>query len=265
MMTASIDIEHMQRLPKPEVAILVPVYKNAETLIELARRISGSLAAFYPNFQIIFVVDASPDDSWRIVKQLAEQDLRICGILLKHNQGQHRALMVAMQQTQASWIAIIDADLQDPPELLPELINECARTQQTVFARRIGQYQSAGKMLTSRLFKWLLGKLIDTPPNVGSYLVIPAPIAEKIRYADVRNVSLVVMARVFSPAWTAINYTRLIRNQGTSAYTPWGRLRSAVRGFICVFECQAWLRSNSKPTHGNKLKENSMIMERINI
>jgi cellulose synthase/poly-beta-1,6-N-acetylglucosamine synthase-like glycosyltransferase len=84
------------------VAILIPVYGNAATVAELAAQIADTLAQDYPDYLIVFVVDASPDDSWQIIRQLAQRDARICGILLKRNQGQHRALMAGLRQIQIS-------------------------------------------------------------------------------------------------------------------------------------------------------------------
>ncbi|MCK7577274.1 MAG: glycosyltransferase [Chromatiales bacterium] len=204
-------------LPTPllsQVAVLVPVYQNAGTLEELAKQIAGALADAYPAYQLVFVVDASPDDSWQIIRQLAQGDNRICGLLLGRNQGQHRALMTGLRQIQARWVVVMDADLQDSPALLPELIDECARTGVTIFARRAGQYQSVGRMITSRVFKYLLGRWIDLPPDVGSYFVVPESVAAKMRCARIKLVQLVVMARLFSPAWGSVRYVREVRAEG---------------------------------------------------
>ena len=265
MSNASVNIHSIRRPSQSELAILVPVYQNAATVAELAVRITCALMDFRADFQIIFVVDASPDDSWRIIKQLARDDGRICGILLRHNQGQHRALMVGMQQIRARWVVMMDADLQDPPELLPELIDECARTDKTVFARRNGQYQPWGRMMSSRMFKYLLGRIIDVPINVGSYFVVPASVAKKIRHAGVRKVQMVVMARVFSPGWSAVSYVRKVRDEGKSAYSSWGRLRSAVRGLVCVWECRRWKQGNVSVGVENWREASYMILDRVNI
>lgn len=252
-------------LPQPEVAILVPVYRNAATVAELAKRIAGALADIHPAYRIVFVVDASPDDSWRIVQQLARNDGRICGILLERNQGQHRALMLGLQRIRARWVVVMDADMQDPPELLAELIDECERTGLTVFALRDGRYQSRGRMLTSRMFKYLLGWLIDLPVDAGSYFVVPESVAERMRCAKVKHVQLVVMARMFSPSWSATCYMRNVREAGMSAYSSWGRMHSAMRSLACVWECRRWMQGKSSVDLVIRQGVSPLIVERVNI
>ena len=255
-------------LPRPlgtQVAVLVPVYRNAATLETLAKQIAGAMAAAYPAYQLVFVVDASPDDSWQIVRQLAQGDSRICGILLGHNQGQHRALMTGLRAVQARWVVVMDADLQDPAALLPELIDECARTGVTIFARRAGQYQSAGRMMTSRVFKYLLGRWIGLPADVGSYFVVPEPVAAKMRCAPIKLVQMVVMARLFSPAWGSVRYVRSARAGGRSAYSAWGRVGSAVRSIACVRECRQWLKRASFEPMNISDGTNALIADRVDM
>lgn len=255
-------------LPTPflsQVAVLVPVYRNAATLAELAKQIAGALAEGYPAYQLVFVVDASPDDSWQIILQLAQGDNRICGILLGRNQGQHRALMKGLRQIQARWVVVMDADLQDSPALLPALIDECARTGVTIFARRAGQYQSMGRMMTSRVFKYLLGWWIGLPADVGSYFVVPESVAARMRCAQIKQVQLVVMARLLSPAWGSVPYVRRARDDGRSAYSSWGRVRSALRSIACVRECRQWMKRAPFETAKNRDDSNSLIADRVNI
>lgn len=254
--------------PKPlmsQVAVLVPVYRNSATLAELAKQITGALAEGYPAYQLVFVVDASPDDSWQIIRQLAQGDNRICGILLGRNQGQHRALMTGLREVQARWVVVMDADLQDPPALLPELIDECAHTGVTIFARRGGQYQHLGRMLTSRAFKYLLGRWIGLPADVGSYFVVPESVAAMMRRAQIKQVQLVVMARLFSPAWGYVRYVRRARDEGRSAYSSWGRICSALRGVACVRECRQWMKQASFEAAEIGDGTSALIADRVNI
>lgn len=224
-----------------DCAILVPVYRNAATLDELARRVTETMATLDLSYRLLFIVDASPDDSWNVIKRLADSDTHICGLLLGRNEGQHRALLAGFRHIHARWTAVMDADLQDPPELLANLITECRRTDVSVFARRNGLYQDAGRMLSSRLYKCLLGYLVGLPMNVGTYFVTPMQVAQAIRSAKVQHVSLVVMARIFSQGWSAVFYRRNVRMEGQSAYSTWGRLCSAGMGLLCVVECHFYL------------------------
>jgi len=233
--------------PACDVAVLVPVYRNADTLVELAQRLTSALAPTGLSHRLLFVVDASPDNAWQVVQQLARQDPRISGLLLAINQGQHRALLAGMAQVHARWVAVMDADLQDPPERLPELIAACQRTGLMAFARRQGPYQSAGRMLTSRLFKSVLGWLLRMPADVGTYLVVPAAVRERMVRAGIQHPQVVVMARAFSPGWCGVPVGRQPRPVGTSAYSAMGRLKAAMRSLHCAWECRRALAHEELP------------------
>jgi glycosyltransferase involved in cell wall biosynthesis len=222
-----------------DLAIIVPVYRNADTVAELAHRVDVTLSGEGWNYRLVFVVDASPDQSWSVVESLAAADSRIAGILLARNVGQHAALQVGVRLVHARRLVIMDADLQDPPELLPQMLRRAESSGHTVFARREGRYQSWGRMVTSRLFKTLLGGVVGLPANVGTYFVIGADVAESIRRCRVRHPQLVVMARRFSSGWEAVHYTRSRAPAGRSSYSRLGRLRSAYRALRCAWTCRA--------------------------
>ena len=151
--------ETLRNEPRPilPLAIIVPVYRNAETLQELADRVRTSLTDSVRDYRLLFVVDASPDDSWARIQELSSIDHRVTGILLPRNVGQHRALLTGLASLRAEMYAILDADLQDPPEHLKAMLARARSHGGSVFAGRIGAYQSWGRMLTSRVFKRLLG------------------------------------------------------------------------------------------------------------
>lgn len=228
----------MKDLIEADVVVVVPVYRNAPTLEELARRALAALAPTGLSHRLLFVVDASPDDAWAVVSRLAGQDPRIGGLLLPSNQGQHSALLTGIAHTRARWIAVMDADLQDPPELLPALVEASARAGVTAFARREGRYQATGRMLTSRLFKSLLGLWLRMPADVGTYFVVPGAVAERMQRAQVRHPQVVVMARCFSPGWCGVPFTRRTREVGESAYSSRARWRAALRSLRCAWECR---------------------------
>lgn len=233
--------------PDCDVVVVVPVYRNAPTLPELAQRVAQALGPTGWRHRLLFVVDASPDDAWPVVQALARQDPRIAGLLLASNQGQHRALLAGMAQVHARWVAVMDADLQDPPELLPELIAACQRTGHTAFARRQGVYQGLGRMLTSRLFKTVLGWLLRMPADVGTYLVVTQAVRERMVRAGLEHPQVVVMARAFSPGWCGVPVRRQPRPVGTSTYSAMGRVRAALRSLRCAWACRRALAQGDLP------------------
>jgi len=259
--TTRVTLETRLALPLAcEVAIVTPVYGNAATLPALAQRVKYAISETR-DYRLVFVVDASPDDSWRVIEQLAHADNRVCGVLLDRNVGQHRALLVGLRMVRARWAAIMDGDLQDPPELLPALIEECELSGVTVFAQRHGRYQGLGRMVTSRLFKHLLRMLVDLPANVGAFFIVPEQVAERMRCANVHHPQMVVMAGSFSPDWRVVGFTRPQRADGESAYSGLKRLQSALTALACAWECKGLDVRGPSPMRQN----NAAIISRVNI
>lgn len=229
---------HGVAFPGTELVVVVPVYRNAGTLRELARRADSALSAETSNFRLLFVVDACPDDSWAVVRALALNQPRVAGLLLKRNVGQHAALLAGIAAIRARWYATMDADLQDPPELLPALLRRARERELTVFACREGAYQSRAKMITSRIYKSLLEGLAGLPARAGTYLIMPDAVAQAAIRQNVPHPQVVVLARHFSPCWDTLSYRRATRAEGESAYSAWGRIRAGARGLLCLWECR---------------------------
>ncbi|WAC12723.1 glycosyltransferase [Dyadobacter pollutisoli] len=155
------------------ISIVIPVYKSASTLVELHRRLSDISAAENWKCEVIYVNDASPDYSLNVLETLTHSiDFQI--INLKNNVGQSSALLVGMLFAKHDLIATMDADLQDEPEKLPELVRSLKQSTDVIFAKRKGSYESGGRLFTSFLFKGLVhvfsGQRI--PMNAGLFMVI---------------------------------------------------------------------------------------------
>ena len=126
----------------------MPVYGNAATLRPLAARLAAALAG--RDWRLRLVVDASPDDSAAVAAGLAAADARIAVTVLTVNVGQHAALArgLAAEPDADAWVCL-DADLQDPPEAVPLLLDRLARGDvAAVFAGRRGAYESPVRRLT---------------------------------------------------------------------------------------------------------------------
>lgn len=105
-----------------EYSVVIPVFRSAECLSELHERLTKVFQDISPNYEIILVDDASPDDSWRIMRQLRSQDHRVKIIQHMRNFGQHKALLCGLCHSKGDFIITMDDDLQHPPEEIPKLI-----------------------------------------------------------------------------------------------------------------------------------------------
>ncbi|MEG3125296.1 glycosyltransferase family 2 protein [Sphingomonas sp. GB1N7] len=151
---------------RPELSIVVPCYNEAACLDLLHARISGAArAAVGEDYEIVFINDGSKDDSWPAMQRLAAADPRLVAINLSRNHGHQLALTAGLDLCAGQQILIIDADLQDPPELLAEMrATMAAQDADVVYAvRRKREGETVFKKLTAAIFYRMLDRLTDTP------------------------------------------------------------------------------------------------------
>jgi polyisoprenyl-phosphate glycosyltransferase len=212
----------------PEVSVVVPVYGNGATLAELALRVERSLSDL--TYELIFVDDASPDGSRAAICELARRDERVRCVPLERNAGQHRAALAGLAQARGEWSVVMDADLQDPPEAIPTLLETGRRDYSAVFAGRRGRYESRGRLFSSRLFKRTLALLTGLPRDAGMFLALDADLRGKLLAMRSRRPFLVAMVGCTRLPATSVPVERASRAGGRSAYGGLARARSASRG-----------------------------------
>ena len=215
----------------PRVAVVVPVYGNEATLRPLAARLAAALAD--RDWCLRLVVDASPDGSAALAAALAAGDLRIAVTGLDVNVGQHAALArgLADEPDADVWVCL-DADLQDPPEAVPLLLDRLARGDvAAVFAGRRGAYESRLRRRTGDLHRWLAARLTGLPPDAGAFLAmgpsVRRAVVSAVRDEGAPSVVLAV-ARAGEPV-TSVPVARDARPEGRSAWTGRARLWQSVR------------------------------------
>ena len=104
---------------------------------ELVLRLTQSLSSITDNFEIILVNDASPDKSWCEILEVTKKDSRVKGVNLSRNFGQHYAISAGLSLTKGEWVVVMDCDLQDVPEEIPNLYNKAIEGFDIVFAKRM--------------------------------------------------------------------------------------------------------------------------------
>jgi glycosyltransferase involved in cell wall biosynthesis len=162
------------KLLSPLISIVSPVYR-AETMIdELLARLDASLSHITENYEIILVEDGSKDRSWEMITAYCAKDVRIKGVKLSRNFGQHHAITAGLDQCRGEWIVVMDCDLQDQPEEIAILYNKALEGYDIVYARRIQRRDSFFKRTSStafyKIFSWLSGLPQDgSIANFGIY------------------------------------------------------------------------------------------------
>lgn len=151
---------------RPALSIVVPCYNEAACLEMLHARVSAAAkVAVGEDYEILFVNDGSRDESWPVMQRLAEGDPRLVAINLSRNHGHQLALTAGLDLCAGQQILIIDADLQDPPELLSDMRATMTDQQADVVyaVRRKREGESIFKKVTAAAFYRVLDRVTDTP------------------------------------------------------------------------------------------------------
>lgn len=173
------------------ISVISPVYKGENQVHALVDRVSKSIQNLCDNFEIILVEDGSPDRSWEKIEEVCREFSFVKGIKLSRNFGQHYAITAGMQHARGQWIVVMDCDLQDLPEEIPNLYKKSQDGYDIVLARRIHRQDGGIKKLSSYVFYKVFSYLTDTHQdhtiaNFGIYSqkVIKAMLAmnDHIRY-----------------------------------------------------------------------------------
>ena len=163
------------RKASTKISAVAPCYNEAAVLVEFHRRVSAACASVTDDYEIVLVNDGSSDDSWPLLVSLATADPHVVAINLSRNHGQQLALTAGLAYCRGERILIVDADLQDPPELLSEMMVLCDSGADIVYGKRRSRAgESIFKRLTAFLFYRLLNLFTDQhiPEDTGDFRLI---------------------------------------------------------------------------------------------
>lgn len=148
-----------------------PVYMGAAMVEQLVARIVSSISSITDDYEIILVNDGSPDASWAEIEKQCAINHRVKGLNLSRNFGQHYAITAGLTYAKGNWIVVMDCDLQDRPEEIPNLYKKAKQGYDIVFAKRVVKHVGWWKRFTSIAFHsvldWLSGTLSD--PTIANF------------------------------------------------------------------------------------------------
>ena len=147
---------------KIHISVVSPVYRAEMIVSELVKQVKENLAPITDDFEIILINDASPDNSWAAITKEAAMDKRVKGLNLSRNFGQHYAITAGLNFAKGEWIVVMDCDLQDRPDEIPNLYHKALEGYDSVFAQRTERNDTAFKKLFSHLFYKVFSYLTDT-------------------------------------------------------------------------------------------------------
>lgn len=211
---------------KPTLSIVIPCYNEIEVLPILYTRLNKVLETLQIDSEVILVDDGSKDGTRQKLIQFTQENPRYRAVVLSRNFGHQIALTAGLDQAKGDVIAVLDADLQDPPELLSAMLMKWREGFDVVYGQRISREgETWAKRATAAAFYWVIRKLsgVDIPSNVGDFRLMDRKVVDALkqmpeRFRFVRG--LVVWAGYKQ---CPLSYERPPRTIGTTKY-PWRKM-----------------------------------------
>ena len=152
---------------KCHLSVVSPVYRGEKMIAELVQRNVEALTSITDDYEIILVNDASPDNSWAAIEQECAKNPRVKGLNLSRNFGQHYAITAGLSYATGEWIVVMDCDLQDRPEEIPNLYAKAQEGYDSVLAQRIQRSHGLFKRLGSKCFYKVFSYLTETQQDAS--------------------------------------------------------------------------------------------------
>lgn len=215
-------------------SIVVPVYKSRSSLEMLVGRVSETMNGIGVPFELLLVDDGSEDGSYEEITRLSEQHHFLRGFRLSRNFGHQAALTIGLRESRGNMIAIIDDDLQDPPELLPTFFEELSKGSDIVYGIRRNRKESWIKKFLFSTFYRLLKRIshIDIPLDTGDFCAMTKQVRDEIIQMYDANPFLRGARAWVGFRQKGVEYERLARETGDSGYTMLKYIRLAVTGIV---------------------------------
>ena len=217
------------------LSVIVPVYNEEEGLEPCIGHLAGVLEAGGESYEIILVDDGSSDRTPEIAEQMCSRDKRVKLIGLSRNFGHQAAITAGMELCTGNCVVVIDSDMQDPPELIPEMVRIWREGFDVVYGlrkRRLGE--TALKKLTASVFYRVLGAIteIDIPRDTGDFRLLDRNVCEAMKALPERGRYVRGLVSWVGFRQTALEYVRHERKVGKTKYNLKKMLRLAGNGLL---------------------------------
>lgn len=216
------------------LSVVSPVYGSPSLIPVLCRRIRESVEGLFPDYEIILVFDCSPDDGWENILEQCRADARVKGLRLARNFGQHTAILAGLHAASGEWIVVMDCDLQDRPEEIPNLYRKATDGFDVVLAQREERRDGFIKRTVSGAFHRVLGYLTETrvDPTVANFGIYHRRVIRAVLQMGDAVHYFPMMVRWVGFRQTAIPVEHAPRSAGASGYSLRRRLQLAEKGIV---------------------------------
>lgn len=216
------------------LSIVSPVYRTENIVEELVRQLHEQLQLITNDYEIILVNDASPDASWDKIVKVCAEDKRVKGINLSRNFGQHYAITAGLSYAKGEWVVVMDCDLQDRPDEIPNLYRKAQEGFDSVFAQRTDRTDGFLKKFLSQKFYKLFSYLTETTqdPSVANFGIYRRCVVDAILSMkdQIRFFPTMVQWVGFRKCYLPVRHSE--RFEGKSSYNFKGLFRLALNTIL---------------------------------
>ncbi|UOQ52740.1 glycosyltransferase family 2 protein [Hymenobacter cellulosivorans] len=205
-----------------DLSIIIPIYNEETNLAALNARVSAVLDALPLQTELIYVNDGSRDRSLEMIREIVARDPRIHYINFSRNFGHQIAITAGLDLSTGAAVVVMDGDLQDPPELIPELLQKLKEGYEVVYAkRRTRQGESAIKLLTAKVFYRLLARItsVNIPLDTGDFRIMSRKVVNALKQMPEQNKFIRGQIAWIGYRQTFLEFDRSERAGGVPGYT----------------------------------------------
>jgi glycosyltransferase involved in cell wall biosynthesis len=218
---------------RDSLSVVVPLYNEEAVLSDFHRRLAAVLDSIDADAEIIYVNDGSRDGTMALLTEMHDRDARVAVIELSRNFGKEVAMSAGLDAARGDAVVVIDADLQDPPELIPEMLSKWREGHDVVLMRRRSRAQESWlKTATANAFYRAMGSIgtIDIPENVGDFRLLSRRAAAALRkFPERARFMKGLFAWIGFPS-AEIEYDRDGRFAGATTWNYWRLWNFALEG-----------------------------------
>lgn len=220
---------------QPTYSLVIPIYNEEATIPELYRRVGAVMDDLDGPCELILVNDGSRDRSLALLRELRDRDPRVCYLSFARNFGHQTAVTAGLNFARGHIVVVLDADLQDPPELISAMVEQWRAGYQVVYAQRVQRRQEGWfKRLTAYGFYRVLRHLadVDIPTDTGDFCLMDRQVVDALNAMPERNRYLRGLRAWAGFRQTAIPFQRDPRFAGEVKYTFRKSLALAIDGLV---------------------------------
>lgn len=217
-----------------EISVISPVYGCRESIQELYEKVTATLQKICNSYEIIFVNDNCPQNSWEVISAIAENDKNVKAIKLSRNFGQHYAITAGIDYCSGNYVVVMDCDLQDKPQEIEKLYKKALEGYDIVYGRRVERQDSFFKSFSSKLFHKTLEYFTESEHDhtIGNFGIYSKKVIEALKNLKEKSRDFLLLVKIVGFKKTAIDVEHDARAYGQSSYTLSKMISLAVDSIV---------------------------------